>query len=143
MATLTGEDYSSTNLGCCYLVPVHPYITTQDDFFEVHVSSHNKKKALIDAGDYEKGKHHSPHLRKPSKQQDKASRKKPDQGWAGWARKNRFNNLSDAELRNEVQERFTKLGGVGIVSPQKAAALCGTTTRFFSKDESASWNRRE
>jgi hypothetical protein len=31
---------------------VHPHITTQDDFFKVHVSRHNKKKELIDAGEY-------------------------------------------------------------------------------------------
>ena len=55
MANLPGADYSETNLGCIYLVPVHSHITTQDDFKEVHVSSHNAKKALIDAGDYVKG----------------------------------------------------------------------------------------
>jgi hypothetical protein len=67
MANLPGEDYSSTSLGCVYLVPVHPHITTQDDFFKVHVSRHNKKKELIDGRDYEKGKHQNPQLRKPSK----------------------------------------------------------------------------
>jgi hypothetical protein len=41
MATLPGGDYSDTNLGSAYLVPVHTAITTQDDLFEVHVSSHN------------------------------------------------------------------------------------------------------
>jgi hypothetical protein len=138
MACLPGENYSETNLGCIYLVPVHTYITTQDDFFEVHVSSHNKKKELIDAGDFKKGKHQNPGLRKPSKQQDlsvrkqqdKASRKKPDQ--PGWARKGPI-KTSDAELQNEVQERLTKLGGAGIVSPQKAEGLCGNTTRFFTR----------
>jgi hypothetical protein len=51
----------------------------------------------------------------------------------GWVRANVMQ--SNAELQKEVQERFTKLGGVGIVSPQKVA-LFGTT-KFFSKDESA------
>jgi hypothetical protein len=60
MATLPGEDCSDTSLGSTYLGPVHTYITTQDDFFEVHVSSYNKKKELIDAGDYKKGKHQHP-----------------------------------------------------------------------------------
>jgi hypothetical protein len=132
MAALPGEDYSETNLGCIYLVPVHTHITTQDGFKKVHVSYHNKKKALIDGGDYVKGKHQNPHLRK---QQDKASRKVHKKFDQGWARTSRV--TSDAELQNEVQERFTKLGGVGNVSPQKVAALCGNTTRFFSKDESA------
>jgi hypothetical protein len=50
MAVLTGESYSATNLGFIYLVPVHYHITTQDDFFEVHVSAHSKKKELIDGG---------------------------------------------------------------------------------------------
>jgi hypothetical protein len=114
MACLPGEDYSSTSLGlgCVYLVPVLPYITTQDDFFEVHASRHNKKKELIDGEDYEKGKHTHPELRK------------------GF--------MSDAELQKEaVQERFIKLGGVGIVSPQKAVELRRNTTIFFNKDESA------
>jgi hypothetical protein len=138
MATLTGEDYSSTNLGCIYLVPVHTYITTQDDFFEVHVSSHNKKKELIDAGDYQKGKHQNPELRQKQtplqrKKQNPLQRKKPDQ--PVWARGRIVK--SDAELQKEVQERFTKLGGVGIVSPQKTEDLCGNTTTFFSKNESA------
>jgi hypothetical protein len=73
MATLTGEDYSATSLGSIYLVPVHTYITTQDDFFEVHVSGYNKKKELIDAGDYKKGKHQHPERRQ---KQDPALRKK-------------------------------------------------------------------
>jgi hypothetical protein len=130
MACLTGKDDSSTNLGCVYLVPVHPYITTQDDFFEVHVSSHNKKKELIDGGDYEKGKHQHPELRKS---QDLSVRKKDNM--TGWART--YQPQSHAELQKEVQERFIKLGGVGIVSPQKAEYLCRSTTIFFSKDESA------
>jgi hypothetical protein len=66
-----------------YLVPVHTYITTQDDFFEVHVSGYNKKKELIDAGDYKKGKHQHPELRQKQdpalrKKQDPALRKKQD-----------------------------------------------------------------
>ena len=125
--------YSETNLGCIYLVPVHTYITTQDDFFEVHVSSHNKKKELIDAGDYEKGKHQNPHLRKPSKSQDISVRKK--ENMTGWARAT--STKSDAELQKEVQDRFIKLGGVGTVSPKKAVDLCGSTTTFFNKNESA------
>jgi hypothetical protein len=47
------------------------------------------------------------------KKQNPLQRKKPDQ--PGWARCN--STKSDAELQKEVQERFTKLGGVGIVSP--------------------------
>jgi hypothetical protein len=40
----------------------------------------------------------------------------------------------DAELQQEVQERFAELGGEGIVSPQKAAApLCRTTTTFSAR----------
>jgi hypothetical protein len=50
----------------------------------VHVSSCNKKKELIDGGDYEKDKHQHPEmrkkqdpaLRKKSKKQDPALRKK-------------------------------------------------------------------
>jgi hypothetical protein len=77
----------------------------------VHVSRHNAKKALIDAGDYVKGKHQSPHLRK--------------------------NHLSDPELQKQFQERFVKPGGVGIVSPKKAVDLCGDITTFLRKNESA------
>jgi hypothetical protein len=202
MACLPGGNYSETNLGSIYLVPVHTHITTQDDFKKLHVSAYNKKKELIDAGDYEKGKHrhpeerkkqvpaqrkkqvpalrkeqvpaqrndqhpaqrqkHVPALRKVQgpaqrkhqhpaqrkkqvpaqrktqvptlrKVQDPAQRKKTDQ--TGWSRSIR--GQSDAKLQQEVQERFTKLGGVGIVSPQKAVNHCGNTTTFFSKDESA------
>jgi hypothetical protein len=71
MACLPGENYSETNLGSTYLVPVRTHITTQDDFKKVHVSAHNKKKELIDAGDYQKGKHQHPELRKPSKEYKK------------------------------------------------------------------------
>jgi hypothetical protein len=39
----------------------------------VHVSSYNKKKALIDAGDYKKGKHQHPERRQ---KQNPAVRKK-------------------------------------------------------------------
>jgi hypothetical protein len=66
MATLTGEDYSATSLGSIYLVPVHTYI---------NVSGYNKKKELIDAGDYKKGKHQHPERRQ---KQDPALRKKQD-----------------------------------------------------------------
>jgi hypothetical protein len=44
---------------------------------------------------------------------------------------------SDAELQQECQERFAKLGGEGIVSPQKAVALCRSTTTFSRKDTAA------
>ena len=44
---------------------------------------------------------------------------------------------SGAELQKEVQERFIKLGGVGTVSPKKVVDLCGSTTTFFNKNESA------
>jgi hypothetical protein len=78
MACLPGGDYSDTSPGSTYLVPVHTHITTQGDFKKVHVSACNKKKELIDAGDYEKGKHQHPELRKPSKKQDLSVRKKQD-----------------------------------------------------------------
>ena len=68
-----------------------------------------------------------------SKSLRSAQRKKTDH--TGWIKSNRVQ--SDAELQKEIQERFTKLGGVGIVSPQKAVHLCGNTTTFFSKNESA------
>jgi hypothetical protein len=68
-----------------------------------------------------------------SKSLRSAQRKKTDH--TGWIKSNRVQ--SDAELQKEIQERFTKLGGVGIVSPQKAKDLCRNTTIFFSKDESA------
>jgi hypothetical protein len=60
MAVLTGESYSATNLGFIYLVPVHYHITTQDDFFEVYVSAHSKKKELIDGGDIRERQAHAP-----------------------------------------------------------------------------------
>jgi hypothetical protein len=137
MACLPGEDYSDTNLGSIYLVPVHTHITTQDDFKKVHVSAYSKKKELIDGSDYEKGKHQHPELRQKQdpaqrKKQVPSQRKKVDQ--TGWNRSTRVQ--SDAELQQEVQERFARLGGKGIVSPQKAVDYCGNTTTFFSKDES-------
>jgi hypothetical protein len=49
----------------------------------------------------------------------------------------RKNFRNDAELQQEVQERFIKLGGVGTVSPKKAVDLCGYLTTFFNKNESA------
>jgi hypothetical protein len=130
MANLPGEDYSETNLGCIYLVPVRTHITTQDDFKKVHVSAYNKKKELIDAGDYEKGKHQSPAQRKkqvPALR--KAYTKKPDSArkWVGNRRQ------SDAQLQQDFQLRFRTLGGVGIVSPQKAILHCRTKTNFFGK----------
>jgi hypothetical protein len=53
----------------------------------------------------------------------------------GWARTNV--TKSGAELQKDVQERFIKLGGVGTVSPKKDVDLCGSTTTFFNKNESA------
>ena len=133
MACLPGENYSETNLGSTYLVPVRTHITTQDDFKKVHVSAHNKKKELIDAGDYQKGKHQHPELRKPSKEykkQDHAVRKKADH----YLREGRpLKRKSDAEIQNDFQLRFETLGGVGIVSPEKAILHCRTKTKFFGK----------
>jgi hypothetical protein len=82
------------------------------------------------AGTYEKGKHTRPELRKV---QDPELHKKPDCTWTRVGSRAQ----SDAELQEEVQLRFTKLGGEGIVSPQKAVALCRNTTTFFRKDTKA------
>jgi hypothetical protein len=49
----------------------------------------------------------------------------------------RKNHLSDPEVQKQFQERFIKLGGVGIVSPKKAVDLCGDITTFLRKKESA------
>jgi hypothetical protein len=150
MAALPGEDYSETNLGCIYLVPVHTHITTQDGFKKVHVSRHNMKKALIDGGDYayKKGKHQNPHLRKeqdtslrkPSKEQDTSLRKpsksqdlsvRKKENMTGWARRNTVQ--SDTEIQKDFQLRFETLGGVGTVSHEAATLKCRTITKFYSK----------
>jgi hypothetical protein len=99
------------------------------------------KKKPIDAGDYEKGKHTRPELRKKQdpqlrkkrgsqlrKKQDTALRKK--QGPA--LRKSR--RQSDTELQQACQECFDELGGERIVSLTKAAALCGRLANFFLKN---------
>ena len=106
MANLPGEDYSEANLGCIYLVPVHTYITTQVGFKKVHVRRHNALKALIDAGDYEKGKHQNPHLRKKHKKQDLSVRKKQDRSVRkkpghSWTRTSR--RQSDTEIQKRFQ----------------------------------------
>jgi hypothetical protein len=60
-------------------------------------------------------------------------RKKQDRS----VRKQNKNHLSDPEVQKQFQERFIKLGGVGIVSPKKAVDLCGDITTFLRKNESA------
>jgi hypothetical protein len=99
----------------------------------VHVSAYNKKKELIDGGDYEKGKHQHPEVRK---KQDHAVRKTYTKktGWnssstgrAGTRRQ------SDAELQQDFQLRFKTLRGVGIASPQKVILHCRTKSKFFGK----------
>jgi hypothetical protein len=130
--SLPPRDLYDTNLGSIYLVPVHTYITTQDDFFEVHVSSHNKKKELIDAGDYEKGKHQHPELCKKQtpatrKKQNPATRKlRAAEDRSGW-KQTAGKRQSDAALLQECQHRFTKLGGQGSASPIRAVALLAFT----------------
>jgi hypothetical protein len=71
-------------------------------------------------------------VRKPSKKQDLSVRKKADHNWTNTPVLGP-RGQSDAELQQEFQLRFEALGGVGIVSPQKATLRCRTKSRFFGK----------
>jgi hypothetical protein len=106
-------------------------------------------KKRIEGKNYVKGTHLNPELRKEQdpelrkeqdpelrkeqnpelrKKQDPQLRKNPDQ--SGWTKTTRV----QSELQQECQERFTKLGGEGIVSPPKAKALCKDYTRWCRGD---------
>jgi hypothetical protein len=68
---------------------------------------------------------------KPSKKQDLSVRKKhkkPDHSWTRTGNRRQ----SDTEIQKDFQLRFEILGGVGIVSPEKAILKCGTKTKFYS-----------
>jgi hypothetical protein len=64
MAVLPGSPYNYAEPGCLYLVPVVGSISTQTNFFAVHVSHHMVVKKLIAGADYVKGTHLNPALRK-------------------------------------------------------------------------------
>ena len=61
------------------------------------------------------------------KKQDRAVRKNADHYWTNTNRRQ-----SDTEIQKDFQLRFEILGGVGIVSPEKAILKCGTKTKFYS-----------
>jgi hypothetical protein len=68
--------------------------------------------------------------RKPSKKQDLSVRKKhkkPDHSWTRTGSRRQ----SDTGIQKDFQSRFEKLGGVGIVSYEKAILKCGTKTTFY------------
>jgi hypothetical protein len=154
MATLPGAPYSRSNPGCVYLVPVHAIIDTQEHYFEVHVSHYLVVKQLIAGGNYVKGTHLNPELRKkqnpalrkkqdlskrkPSKKQDLALRKKQDLALrkkadrTGWNGNN--SRQTDADILLDIQLRFETHGGEGFASPQKVILRCGNTTNFFIKN---------
>jgi hypothetical protein len=69
-------------------------------------------------------------VRKPSKKQDPSLRKKADHYWTDTGNRRQ----SDTEIQKDFQLRFETLGGVGIVSPEKAILKCGTKTRFYGKN---------
>jgi hypothetical protein len=104
----------------------------------VHVSHYLVVKQLIAGGNHVKGKHTNPELRKkqdlsvrkPSKKQNLALRKKADR--TGWNRNKK--RQSDADILLDIQLRFETLGGEGFASPQKAILLSGNKARFFAKD---------
>jgi hypothetical protein len=124
----------------------------------VHVSAYsNKKKELIDAGDYEKGKHQHPELRKPqdlsvrkpSKKQDLSVRKKHKKqdlsvrknadhyAWTDTGNRRQ----SDTEIQKDFQQRFEMFGGVGIVSPEKASdTAMQDQNHFFRQEHRVGWD---
>jgi hypothetical protein len=86
-------------------------------------------------------KEQNPELRKKQnpelrKKQNPELRKNPDQ--SGW-KKAGGRQQPDAALQQECQERFTKLGGEGIVSPLKAMhkTLCKNYTKWCRGDPKA------
>ena len=64
------------------------------------------------------------------KKQNLSVRKKADHYWTDTGPRRQ----SDTEIQKDFQLRFETLGGVGIVSPEKAILKCGTKTRFYGKN---------
>jgi hypothetical protein len=62
------------------------------------------------------------------KKQNLSVRKNADHDWASTNRRQ-----SDTETQKDFQQRFEKLGGVGIVSPEEATLQCGPKTKFYGK----------
>jgi hypothetical protein len=98
----------------------------------IATTAYDKGTSAWQMGTYKSYKKQDLPVRKPSKKQDLSVRKKhkkPDHYWTRTSRRQ-----SDTEIQKDFQLRFEILGGVGIVSPEKAILKCGTKTTFYGKN---------